>query len=132
MKAMSSKISKGLQSGSFVKCIDNTGADLLQIIVVKNYKGVKHRRGNAGVGNVVVAAVKKGDSKIKHEVVEAVIVRQRKEFRRRNGMRIKFEDNAAVLVNERGDPRGTRLKGPIAKEAVERFSTIGKIAAIIV
>ena len=132
MKAMSSKISKGLQSGSFVKCIDNTGADLLQIIVVKNYKGVKHRRGNAGAGNVVVAAVKKGDSKIKHEVVEAVIVRQRKEFRRRNGMRIKSEDNAAVLVNERGDPRGTRLKGPIAKEAVERFSTIGKIAAIIV
>jgi large subunit ribosomal protein L14 len=69
---------------------------------------------------------------MRHEVVEAVIVRQVKEYRRRNGLRICFEDNAAVLINERGEPRGTRLKGPIAKEAVERFSTVGKIASTIV
>jgi large subunit ribosomal protein L14 len=121
-----------LQSGSFIKCADNSGADLLQMIVLKGYHGVKRRRASAGIGDVIVAAVKKGDVKMRHEVVEAVIVRVRKEFRRRSGMRIKFEDNAAVLVNERGEPRGTRLKGPIAKEVVERFSAIGKIASMVV
>jgi large subunit ribosomal protein L14 len=132
MKAITASITRGLQSGSFIKCADNSGADLLQMIVLKGYHGVKRRRASAGIGDVIVAAVKKGDVKMRHEVVEAVIVRVRKEFRRRSGMRIKFEDNAAVLVNERGEPRGTRLKGPIAKEVVERFSAIGKIASMVV
>ncbi len=132
MKAISAKISKGLQSGSFLVCADNTGAQKLQIISVKGYKGVKRRRAKAGIGDVVVAAVKKGDPKIRHEVVQAVIIRQRREYRRPNGMRIKFDDNAAVLVNERGEPRGTDVKGPLAKEVVERFSAIGKIATIVV
>jgi large subunit ribosomal protein L14 len=132
MKAVSASISRGLQPGSFLKCIDNTGADLLQVITVKGHKGVKRRRCSCGVADVIVAAVKKGDPKMRHEVVEAVIARQALEYRRRNGMRIKFEDNAAVLINERGEPRGTRLKGPIAKETVERFSAIGKIASMVV
>jgi len=132
MKAISARMTKGLQTGSYVKCIDNTGADLLQIIAVKGYHGVKRRLARCGVGDVVVAAVKKGTPKMRHEVVEAVIVRQKKEYRRKSGIRISFEDNAAILINERGEPRGTRLKGPIAKEAVERFSTVGKIATIIV
>ncbi len=132
MKPITTSVSKGLQVGSFLNCIDNTGADLLQIIAVKVYKGVKRRRPHCGVADLVVCTVKKGDEKMRHEIVQAVIVRQKKEYRRRTGMRIKFEDNAAVLVNERGEARGTRLKGPVAKEAVERFGTIGKIATIVV
>ncbi len=132
MKAISSTITRGVQTGSFVRCIDNSGADELQVIAVKGFKGVSRRRAGAGVGGLVVCAVKKGDPKIRHEVVQAVIVRQRKEFRRSSGIRVKFEDNAAVLINERGEPRGTRIKGPIAKEVVERFSAIGKIATVIV
>ncbi len=132
MKAITARVSRGLQSGSYIKCIDNSGADILQMISLKGYHGVKRRRAGVGIAGVIVAAVKKGDPKMKHEVVEAVIVRTRKPFRRRNGMRVKFEDNAAVLINERGEPRGTRLKGPIAKEVVERFSPVGKIASMVV
>ena len=132
MKSVSATITRGLETGSFLKCIDNTGATELQIISVMGYHGVKRRRAGCGIGDVAVAAVKKGDPKLRHEVVHAVIVRQRKPYRRRNGMRVSFEDNAAVLVNERLDPRGTRLKGPIAKEVVERFSTVGKIATMVV
>lgn len=132
MKPISAKITKALQVGSFLKCADNSGATEIQIISVKGYKGVKRRRPRCGVADWVMAAVKQGDSKIRHEVVHAVIVRQRKEFRRPNGLRIKFEDNAAVLINEKGEPRGTKIKGPIAREVVERFSTIGKIATIVV
>lgn len=131
MKAVSASVTRALEVGSYLKCVDNTGADKLQIIAVKGYKGVQKRRGRAGVGDVVVATVKKGVPKMKHEVVLAVIVRQRKEYRRANGIRVKFEDNAAVLVNEKGEPRGTRIKGPIAKEVVERFSAIGKIASMV-
>jgi large subunit ribosomal protein L14 len=131
MKPVSARITKGLQVGSFIKCADNTGATLLQIIAVKGYKGVKSRTPGCGVGNWIVCSVKEGDPKMKHEVVHAVIVRQNKEYRRRNGMRVKFEDNAAVLINEKGEPRGTKIKGPIAKEVVERFSMIGKIATMV-
>jgi large subunit ribosomal protein L14 len=131
MKPVTSRISRGLEVGSFIKCADNTGAQMLQIIAVKGYKGVKSRRGSCGVAGVVVCAVKKGNPKMKHEVVQAVIVRQIREYRRSTGMRVKFEDNAAVLINEKQEPRGTRIKGPIAKEVVERFSAVGKIASMV-
>lgn len=132
MKSISAKVTSGLQVGSKVRCVDNSGASEVQIIAVRGYKGVKRRHPKAGVADLVIATVKKGDPKIRHEIVRAVIVRQKKEYRRKNGMRISFEDNAVVLVNDKNDPRGTRIKGPIAKEVVERFSTIGKIASIVV
>jgi large subunit ribosomal protein L14 len=132
MKPISAKITRGLQVGSYIKCADNTGALELQIISVKGYKGVKRRTPGCGVGSWIMAAVKKGDPKMKHEIVHAVIIRQKKEYRRRSGMRVMFEDNAAVLINEKGEPRGTKIKGPVAKEVVERFSVIGKISTMVI
>jgi large subunit ribosomal protein L14 len=132
MKPISARITKGLQVGSYINCADNTGASVLQIISVKGYKGVKTRHPGCGVGSWIICSVKKGDPKMKHQVVHAVIVRQKKEYRRKSGIRVKFEDNAAVLTNEKGEPRGTKIKGPIAKEVVERFSVIGKIATMVV
>jgi large subunit ribosomal protein L14 len=132
MKPVSAKITKPLQAGSYINCADNSGANLLQIIAVKGYKGVKSRSPRCGVGDWIFCAVKEGDVKMVHEIVQGIIVRQRKAFRRPSGMRIKFEDNAVVLINEKGEPRGSKIKGAIAREAVERFSTIGKIATFIV
>ncbi len=132
MKPISARITNGLQVESYLKCADNTGASTLQIIAVKGYKGVKTRHPRCGVGNWIICSVKKGDPKLKHQVVHAVVVRQRKEYRRKSGIRVKFEDNAAVLINEKGEPRGTKIKGPIAKEVVERYSVIGKIATTVV
>jgi len=132
MKAVRAKITKALLVGSYVNCADNTGAKLLQIIAVFGYKGKRRRIPKAGVGDMVKCTVKEGDVKIRKQVVNAVIIRQKAEYRRKNGVRIKFEDNAAVIVDERGEPKGTEIKGPIAKEAVERFSALGKIASIVV
>ena len=132
MKPMSAKISPALQVGTRLKCVDNSGAKEVQIIAVKGYHGVKNRIPRCGVGSLVIVAVKKGIPKMKHEVLHAVIVRQRKEYRRPNGMRMKFEDNAVVIVSEKGEPKGTRIKTPIAKEVVERFSMVGKIATTVV
>lgn len=97
MKSITARITGALQAGSSIRCVDNSGADMLEMISLKGYHGVKRRRATAGIADVIIAAVKKGDPKMRHEVVEAVIVRQRKEYRRRSGLRICFEDNAAVL-----------------------------------
>lgn len=132
MKAVKAKITRGIPVGSIINCADNTGAKTLNVISVIGYKGVKRRLASAGVGNVIVCSVRQGNVKMRKQIVRAVIVRQKKEYRRANGMRISFEDNAAAIVNERDEPQGTQIKGPVAKEAVERFSVIGKISSFVV
>ena len=132
MKAVRASITKALNVGSYLTCADNTGAKLLQIIAVMGYKGIRKRQPKAGVGDMIKITVKEGDVKIRKQMANAVIIRQKAEYRRPDGLRVSFEDNAAVLVDEKGDPKGTEIKGPIAKEAVERFSGLGKIASIVV
>lgn len=132
MKGVKANITKALNVGSYINCADNTGAKILQIIAVFGYKGVKRRQPKAGVADVVKCSVKKGDVKIRKQIVNAIIIRQRAEYRRPNGLRVKFEDNAAVIVDDNFEPKGTEIKGPVAREAVERFPSIGKIASIVV
>lgn len=132
MKAVKAKITKALNVGSYIICADNTGAKLLRIISVLGYKGVRRRQPRAGVGDVIKVSVREGSPKVRKQIFSAVIVRQKKEFRRPNGLRVSFEDNAAILVDENFEPKGTQIKGPIAKEVVERFPSIGKIATMVV
>lgn len=133
MKGIPSKVTKGLNVGSLIPTCDNSGAKLLKITSVKRAKTVKGRIPSAGVGMMVTASVKKGRPDMRKKVVFAVIVRQRKEFRRPNGLRIKFEDNAAIVAKDvKGNPKGTIFKGPIAKEACTKWPGIAKVASIIV
>ena len=69
---------------------------------------------------------------MRKKLVKAVVVRQKKEFRRPNGLRVSFEENAMVLVNETGDPRGTEIKGPVAREVAARYPKIASMATIII
>ena len=132
MKAMSINPSKAVQTGTILRCIDNTGAKKLEVIAVKGYKGIRKRHPSAGIGGIIICSVKSGTQKIKHEVVKAIVVTQTKEFRRANGMRVKFPENTAVLIQDNLEPRGKQIKGIIAKEVVERYPMIGKIARTIV
>ncbi|HDI06634.1 MAG TPA: 50S ribosomal protein L14 [Candidatus Aenigmarchaeota archaeon] len=132
MKAISGKVVKALNSGSILNCADNSGAKKVQIISFKTYKGRKRRYPSGGVGDVVTCVVKKGDFKLRHKLQYGVIIRQKKEYRRSNGMRICFEDNALILVDKKITPLGSEIKGPMAKEVVERFLPLGKIASIVV
>jgi large subunit ribosomal protein L14 len=132
MKGLSSKITYGIFTKTLMKCADNSGAKVLEMIAMKGYKGRRRMRPKAGVGNLIFCRVYSGEEKVRHQVFRAVIIRQRREFRRVDGLRVQFEDNAAVIVDEKGDPKGTQIKGPVAKEAVERFPSIGKIATIVV
>lgn len=132
MKAVKAKITKAIPVGAWINCCDNTGAKVLKIIAVRGYKGKRRRLPKAGIADVVVCSVVRGDVKIRKQIVNAVIVRQKKGYRRPDGLRVEFEDNAAVIVDENFSPKGTQIKGPVAKEVVERFSSIGKIASIVI
>ncbi|MEK6863113.1 MAG: 50S ribosomal protein L14 [Nanoarchaeota archaeon] len=133
MKALKSNVTKGLPLEARVHVCDNSGAKLIKIFCVVGQKTVKGRVASAGVGDLVMASVKKGKLEMRKTVVPAVIVRQRKEYRRPDGTRIKFEDNAAVVLkDEKGNPKGTIFKGPIAKEVAERWPAVAKVASMIV
>jgi len=132
MKAIRSNIPRSLNAGARIDCVDNTGAKVLQIISVKKYRGVQNRYPCAGVGDLCVVSVKKGTPEMRKQIFLAVVVRQKKEIRRPDGIRLTFEDNAMVLVDESGVPKGTDIKGPVAREVAERFPKVGTTASIVV
>lgn len=108
-----------VQPRSMLKVADNTGAKIIQVI---NIPGGTRKR-YAQLGDIVVAAVKKAEPRKivkKHDKVKAVIVRQRKEFRRKDGSYIRFDDNAAVILGDGKMPKGSRILGPIARELREK------------
>lgn len=131
MRAVKARITKALPVGAYVPTCDNSGAKMLRISSVKGHKTVKSRNPAAGVGDLVTASVKKGKPEIRNQVVYAVIVRQKKEYKRPDGTRIAYEDNAAVVLKDlKGNPKGTIFKGAIAKEVCDRFPAIAKVAKI--
>jgi large subunit ribosomal protein L14 len=108
-----------IQQESSLRVADNSGARVIKCIRVLGGTGRRY----AGVGDVIVAAVKQaepGREVKKGEVVRAVVVRTSKQYRRPDGSYIKFDDNAAVLLGNEREPRGTRIFGPVARELRER------------
>ena len=104
-----------IQEESYLKVADNTGAKEIKTILVRG--GSKRKFGN--IGDVVVASVRKaapGGQVKKGEVVKAVIVRSARGVRRADGSYVRFDDNAAVLIRDDKNPRGTRIFGPVARE----------------
>ena len=126
------KISRGLPTGSVVKCADNSGAREVRIIQVIGYKGRLRRLPTASVGDLVAVSVRKGTPDMRKKIFHAVVVRQRKPFRRAEGIWVQFEDNAAVIMTPEGEMRGSEVRGPIAKEAAERWPRIASAASTIV
>ena len=111
-----------IQMQTYLKVADNTGAKELMCIRVLGGTGRRY----ANIGDVVVCAVKKaapGGVVKKGEVVKAVIVRSRKGLRRGDGSYIKFDENAAVIINDDKNPKGTRIFGPVARELREHDYT---------
>lgn len=104
-----------IQQESYLNVADNSGARKLMCIRVV---GGGNRR-YAGIGDVIVAVVKDAIPNMaikKSDVVKAVVVRTKQTLRRESGMSIRFDDNAAVIINQDGNPRGTRVFGPVARE----------------
>ncbi|MCK5627409.1 50S ribosomal protein L14 [Candidatus Bathyarchaeota archaeon] len=125
------RISRGLPTGSVLTCADNTGAKKLKLINVTGYKGRLKRPPEACVGDMVTVSVSKGKPELRRQMFPAVVIRQRKLFRRPDGMRVQFEDNAAVIMTPEGELKGTEIRGPVAKEAAERWPRVANVADLV-
>ena len=132
MKGIAGKVIRGLPVGAHLECIDNTGAKVVQLIMTLKLKGTHRRYPKAGVGDMIIISVKKGAADMRRQLLKAVIVRQRRPFRRSDGTMVQFEDNAAVIVTDTGETKGSMIKGPVALEAAERWPRIAATASIIV
>jgi len=126
------RTSYGVQVGTRITIADNSGAKIAQIIMVDHYKGRQRRLPKGSVGSLVTVTVKKGKPELRGNILKAIIVRQKMMFRRQDGTRISFEDNAGVLVSKEGDPKGTEVRGPIAREAAEMYPRLASISSLIV
>jgi large subunit ribosomal protein L14 len=125
-------ITRAIPVTASLVCTDNTGAKILRIAQVTRYKGRHSRQPAAAVGDFVTVTVKKGPAELRKQIYGAVIVRQKYPIRRLNGVRVSFEDNAAVLVTQEGEIKGTDIKGPVASEAAEKWPRIANLAGMIV
>jgi large subunit ribosomal protein L23e len=124
-------------------CADNSGAKNLYIISVHGIGARLNRLPAAGsppcapwlttgVGDMVMATVKKGKPELRKKVMPAVVVRQRKTWRRRDGVFLYFEDNAGVIVNPKGEMKGSAINGPVGKECAELWPRIASNAGTVV
>jgi large subunit ribosomal protein L14 len=126
------KMSRGLPIGAKILCADNSGAKELQVITVFGYKGKLRKLGKAGIGDMINVSVTKGRQELRKQVLQAVVVRQKQQFRRPDGTWMQFEDNAAVLVKPGGEPQGSELRGPMAREVTLKWPRVAAIASKIV
>jgi len=121
-----------IQPRTILKIADNTGAKIIQCITVLGGT----RRRYAQLGDIIIGAVKKAEPRKlikKHDIVRALIIRQKKEYKRLDGSRIRFDDNAAVIVDADNKPRGGRVFGPMAKEIKEKgFEDVAALAPELV
>ena len=112
-----------------LKVADNSGAKIVQCVNVPGGTGRRY----AQLGDIIVGTVKKAEPRKlvkKHEVVKAVVIRQRKEFKRKDGSYIRFDDNAVVVLGDGKLPKGGRIFGPVAKEVKEKgFEQIAQMAS---
>ena len=118
------RVSAGLPAAAVVNCADNSGAKNLHIIAVCNIGGRLNRLPKASAGDMVMCSVKKGKPELRKKVMPGIIVRQRKSFRRKEGVFIHFEDSAGVIVNNKGEMKGSAVSGPVAKECAELWPRI--------
>lgn len=126
------RMTLGLPVGAVLNCADNSGAKNLYIIAVKGIKGRLNRLPASGVGDMIITTIKKGKPDLKGKVMPAVVVRQRKAWRRRDGVFIYFEDNAGVIINPKGEMKGSAITGPVAKECADLWPKIASTAGTVV
>lgn len=126
------RISCGLPVGAVINCADNSGAKSLNMIAVKNWKGHLNRFPRASVGDMILITVgRDGKPELRRKVTPAVVVRQRKIWRRKDGVWIYFQDNAGVIINPKGELKGSSITGPVAKEAADRWPKISTTAECV-
>ncbi len=132
MKGVAANLTRALNIGSLVLASDNSGARIVRIVSVKRGKSKKGRQQYAKIGDKVKISVRAGNYKMKGQVFDAIVIRQKKPFRRNTGERVAFTDNAvALLKDDKGNPKGTQIKGPISKEVSSKWPFLARITKFV-
>ncbi len=131
-KIVKPRTSYGLCNGSKLQITDNSGAKIAKIIGVDHAKTRLRRLPHATVGDICTVTIKKGKPELRGNILKCVVVRQKRIYRRLDGSRLCFEDNAGVIVSKEGEPKGTEIRGPIAREAAETFPRLASISSLII
>ncbi|MAG38423.1 50S ribosomal protein L14 [Candidatus Pacearchaeota archaeon] len=132
MKAVSAKPTRAFNIGSMLVAADNSGARIVRITGVKRGKASKGTQQYAKIADQVKVSVRAGKPAMKGKVFDAVIIRQKRSYKRKTGESYSFEDNAvAILKDDKGNPQGTQIKGPVAREVQERWPSVAKIAQFV-
>jgi large subunit ribosomal protein L14 len=126
------KTIRALPSKAKMPVVCNSGGKIVEVISVAGYKATRGQQPSATIGDMVVVSVRKGTPDLRKKVVRAIIVQTILKFWRFDGYFVLFENNGAVIVDEDGNPKGTEIKAPIAREAVDRWPGLGKIASMVV
>ncbi len=132
MKGIAGRQHRGLPKGARLACVDNTGAKIVEIVDVPKTHTVARRYPSAGVADMIIVSVKKGTPEMRRQLMPAIIVRQKRPFRRTDGTTVQFEDNACVIATVTGEVKGSQIKGPVAREAAERWARVSATAGTIV
>lgn len=133
IKSIKAKVCRGLPQETVIQIADNSGARLAKIITVKGYKTRTRKKQTAAIADLCTCNVIAGKPDMRHKVIPVVIIRQKQSYKRADGTTVKFEDNAGIVLRDvkLGMPKGTVIKGPIAKEVAIRWSQVAKIASIV-
>ncbi|MDP4039624.1 MAG: uL14 family ribosomal protein [Candidatus Pacearchaeota archaeon] len=132
MRPISAKGTRALNLGAYLNASDNSGARIVKLVSVKKGKSKKGRQQYAKIADQVKVSVRAGKPEMKGEVYDAVIIRLKRAYRRKTGERVCFEDNAvALLKDDKGNPKGTQIKGPVSREVAERWKGVSKIAQFV-
>mmetsp|Transcript_3698 Transcript_3698/g.8092 ORF Transcript_3698/g.8092 Transcript_3698/m.8092 type:complete len:141 (+) Transcript_3698:68-490(+) len=126
------RMTVGLPTAALINCADNTGAKNLYVVAVTNIRGRLNRLPAASVGDMILCSVKKGKPELRKKMMPGIVVRQRKAWRRKDGTYIYFEDNAGVIVNPKGEMKGSAITGPVGKECADLWPRIASNAGSIV
>ncbi|PIU02949.1 MAG: 50S ribosomal protein L14 [Candidatus Diapherotrites archaeon CG09_land_8_20_14_0_10_32_12] len=132
MRAMSATPQRAVALKTHMTCADNTGAKEVYLISVFNLKTRKRRIPKAGIGDMINIVVSKGKPELRKKIFMAIVIRTKSGLTRANGLKLKFVDNAVVLVDKDGVPKGTEIKGAVPKEIGERWPKIAGKASMIV
>lgn len=122
----------GLPVGAVMNCADNSGARSLFVIAVGSIRGRLNRLPAAGVGDYIILCCKDAKPELRKKVLQGTIVRQRKAWRRKDGVWIYFEDNAGVIINPKGEMKGSQITGPVAKECADMWPKVASASGTVV
>jgi len=125
------KISRAIPVGAQIPCVDNSGAKLLNVISVYFIGSRLNRLPSATLGDMMLVSVRQGKPELKKKVMPSVLLRQRKMWRRFNGVSVYCEDNGSCIITPRGDVKGSAITGPITKECSELWPPLATRASAV-